>query len=466
MAKVEEFLEGAALSERIRQVCGADDVDCAVAFWGIAIKEHLFPAESGGKKRIVCDISMQATSRQALRDLGAPGNINLKVHDGLHAKVYISDRGAVIGSANASGRGIGLVEGARGQLLEAGMFCPPGSRSWKMAASWFKTIFKEATVIGAGELQRAPERSAELHPVASSADLAHMPLLQRLREYPAAFGGAHVAVADGRLDEAMARATKVDRTRARGVSVQSLDDVILQNGEGGELRPFVGPLLLLWRGRSVTWVRAYVDCSTWPIKQPDSVFGIEDWSGFWEMTDQKPSEVRLSRDESNLVAHLLKQDGDRWIYKAMEFAEKLEALLAGSATSGSPQAGTEDVPSAAMAYAMLGQELAKAGLSAPSTFTVRQNARVGAETLEWWHVQTPSGVSSRTPRTQAYLRAYVRIAACKALPAGGLTLEDGKLWMDRSVISRLERDGSLQFKGQGPQSRFVLTDQGRRLLSS
>lgn len=302
--------------------------------------------------------------------------------------------------------------------------------------------------------------------MASGADLSRMSLLQRLREHPAAFRGVHVAVADGRLDEAMAKKTKQDRSRERDASVGSVDEVILQNGEGGELRPFAGPLLLLWRGRSVTWVQAYVDCSTWPIKQPDSVFGIEDWSGFWEIADQTPSELRLSKEESNLIARLLEQDEERWLYDATEFAEKLEALLAGSPASGRSTLGAEDAPSADVAYATLEGELADAGLGAPSAFTVRQNPRAGAETLEWWHARMRSGVSSQTPRTRAYLRAYVRIAAGNVLPAGGLMLKDGRLWMDRSVISRLERDGFLKFEGQGSVSKFVITDQGRRLLSS
>jgi len=38
-----EFLWGAELSNRIRTVCDAADVDCAVAFCGVGMKEHLFP---------------------------------------------------------------------------------------------------------------------------------------------------------------------------------------------------------------------------------------------------------------------------------------------------------------------------------------------------------------------------------------------------------------------------------------
>lgn len=322
----EEFLSGAALSERVRYVCGGEDVNCAVSSWGAGVEEHLFSAERGGTRRIVCDVSMQATSRKALRELGAPNNANLKVYDGLDAKVYISTRGAVIGSANANAAGLGLLSDKRGQLLGAGVYCPPGSEAWRNAVSWFGEIFEKATTVGIDDLERAPERSAELHPVASSADLARMPLLQRLRQYPAAFGNTHIAIANRRLDEAKAKATKTDRARWRDADARSPDEVVLQVGEGGEIHQFSGSMLLFLRSRSVTRVLAYIECTTWPIQQPDSVFGIEGWSEFWQLAKQKPPKTRLLDEESDQIALLLEQEEDRCVFHPMEFAEKLIAL--------------------------------------------------------------------------------------------------------------------------------------------
>jgi DNA-binding PadR family transcriptional regulator len=40
------------------------------------------------------------------------------------------------------------------------------------------------------------------------------------------------------------------------------------------------------------------------------------------------------------------------------------------------------------------------------------------------------------------------------------------LWMDRSVISRLERDGYLTFVPEGREPWFELTDEGRRYIEA
>lgn len=59
---------------------------------------------------------MQATTQAALIALGAPHNERLLHLDGLHAKVYLSRRGAVVCSANASSNGIGFGEASVGKL--------------------------------------------------------------------------------------------------------------------------------------------------------------------------------------------------------------------------------------------------------------------------------------------------------------------------------------------------------------
>lgn len=52
------FLHGQALSDRIRVVCSANEVDCAVAFWSEKVRDDLFPRWQEQKTRIICDISM------------------------------------------------------------------------------------------------------------------------------------------------------------------------------------------------------------------------------------------------------------------------------------------------------------------------------------------------------------------------------------------------------------------------
>ena len=101
------FLTDRDLATVIKNVLGGSDVRCAVAFWGRGI-EALFPQTTVNQPRIICDVVLGGTSPDVLRALGAPRNDFLRHIPRLHAKVYISDRGAIVGSANASQNGIGL----------------------------------------------------------------------------------------------------------------------------------------------------------------------------------------------------------------------------------------------------------------------------------------------------------------------------------------------------------------------
>ena len=76
------------------------------------------------------------TSPKALVALGATKNKQLRHVPDLHAKVYISDRGVVVGSANASSNGIGF--DADPGLIEAGMLLRPDDAGFAEAAAWFE----------------------------------------------------------------------------------------------------------------------------------------------------------------------------------------------------------------------------------------------------------------------------------------------------------------------------------------
>lgn len=160
-----EFLEGKILSERIKAVVEYDNLWCAVAFWGHGVVTELFGGETLDRSdvQVICDLSMGATNPTALRALGAPNSKNIRYLNDLHAKVYISDFGAVIGSANASRNGIGFNQSDPG-LLEAGVFVPKNSDVWRAAAQWFDLKFEKAQVIGDAELNEAQlEWDTRLH---------------------------------------------------------------------------------------------------------------------------------------------------------------------------------------------------------------------------------------------------------------------------------------------------------------
>jgi len=118
------------------------------------------------------------------------------------------------------------------------------------------------------------------------------------------------------------------------------------------------------------------------------------------------------------------------------------------------------------ARAAVAEELAREGWNTASTFTVRDGSRPSTSSLAWWHENTPENETSETQRSVAYLRAYIRIGGPR-LYAGGLFLKRRRLWMDRSVISRLERDGYLVLADEGSREPyFELTPAGRMLVGN
>ncbi len=153
-----EFLAAEDLSGRIRKVCSGDDVKCAVAFWGNNAEVELFnPPQIEAKEfKIICDISMGGTNPETIKQLGAPENPNLKHIEGLHAKVYISNSGCVIGSANASDNGVGFQNSAK--HLEAGVFHLPRSKVWEKARKWFEKTFKVAKPLDAKAFDECERR--------------------------------------------------------------------------------------------------------------------------------------------------------------------------------------------------------------------------------------------------------------------------------------------------------------------
>lgn len=154
------FLDDKQLGPAITSLLSGGDVRCAVAFWGDGAKKALFPAKSAAQRaRIICDISMGGTNPAELKKLGAPTNSKLQHVKGLHAKVYISDRGAIICSANASNRGIGFLEVAH--LTEVGTFHASKSKAYTEISAWFEELSGKAKALGPKALKEAERNWAK-----------------------------------------------------------------------------------------------------------------------------------------------------------------------------------------------------------------------------------------------------------------------------------------------------------------
>jgi hypothetical protein len=133
---------------------------------GACLDQHgIVEVEPEGRPAVdPCDIAMGCNSQKSLQRFGAPNNGDLKVLDGLHAKIYVSRAGAVVGSANASTNGIGLTNGEE-RNMAAGVFFARDSTGWQQAIAFFEWCWKTSVPLDQTQLGRARTWARDPGPV-------------------------------------------------------------------------------------------------------------------------------------------------------------------------------------------------------------------------------------------------------------------------------------------------------------
>jgi hypothetical protein len=192
-----QFLTSKQVGVVIRRVVKGAGACCAVAFWGDGYDGGLFQGGMPYDARVICDVTMGGTNPKELGRLGAPDNPRLRHIPRLHAKVYLSDRGVVVGSANASENGLGAA--ANGGLVEACVFHPPGDEVYQQAASWFKRRWERSFPVDDDALDDA-RASWSRRPGSSRAMKKPNPdsVLDTLLSAPERFRGVGVVFGSGR----------------------------------------------------------------------------------------------------------------------------------------------------------------------------------------------------------------------------------------------------------------------------
>lgn len=316
-----EILYGAALSERIRSICSRDYVDCAVAFLSGAVRDDLFPRWKKQTVRFVCDISMGCNSQSALKAFGAPKNDNLKVRDGLHAKIYISEVGAIVSSANASLNGVGLTDRPAGNL-EAGVFFNPNTTGWFDAKKLFEQLWA-SPMIDTKQLDRAPKFTSDPGKRISQEGGRDVSLLNRLKSYPEQFSSVlfvaeHVPI---QPDEASKAARHYEAAAQEGEFEPQRRDLIL-TARHDEFPPIPRNAIMFWHdgeGGKVD-ILAYSDVVTVRSKKFTTLWGIKHWPKFWSALETKAPRKALSDAEQDFIRSL--HDGS-WVVSAEELARTL-----------------------------------------------------------------------------------------------------------------------------------------------
>ncbi|MBB2158392.1 hypothetical protein HLH33_19210 [Gluconacetobacter diazotrophicus] len=317
-----QFMTDYDLANAIKHVLAGTDVRCAVAFWGIGA-ESLLNKSGEARPRIICDVTLGGTSPNALRALGAPKNEDLRHIPSLHAKVYISDRGAIIGSANASRNGVGL-DGPP-SLTEAGVRLAPDSETFRHAESWFESQWGASTQVNDAALDLATQR---FRPGRSLGGLPMRPgsLLDLIAADPDRFSDVSIVLAQSSSTQEERKQVRTAVQNANPRNIQEINS-LPDNGM------FIG-----WEAQELNrWHRTFIEL--WMPNQRLSVYGRQvvyicdaegavmsrsSWRSIRQVVgDELPSQAQIAASDGRIVRTLLDERGNR-LYSSYELAAEIE----------------------------------------------------------------------------------------------------------------------------------------------
>jgi len=135
------------LSEIKRLFKSASKIKCAVAFWGKGASD-LFSNSKAKKIEITCNLMSGGTNPYEIEIImdNIKKNGEVRMDTSLHAKVFWTDKGMVIGSANASANGLSL-EGAEIEGWKEMSVLIEDQKLIKEAEKWFDKVFLKSKEI-------------------------------------------------------------------------------------------------------------------------------------------------------------------------------------------------------------------------------------------------------------------------------------------------------------------------------
>ncbi|MEK8027513.1 phospholipase D family protein [Pseudaquabacterium rugosum] len=144
----------AALHSALTQ---AEDASVAIAFWGKGAREQLFSDWRGRHLRVLCNLAQGGTNPAAIRELQQITGAEVRALDDLHAKMVLTERQLIVGSANASANGLDHGEQDFNGWREAGLVTED-EESRRKAQNWFSTHWTRAgKSVNEDDLQKAEQ---------------------------------------------------------------------------------------------------------------------------------------------------------------------------------------------------------------------------------------------------------------------------------------------------------------------
>jgi HKD family nuclease len=150
------LLHGEKYFEKVSDLIKTSNkIRISVAFWG-AGSESLFDGAVGKQLQIVCNLSMGGSNPSVIEKLMAMKNVEVRQLDQLHAKLVLSDKGMVVGSANMSANGLGFEGKESDSFYELGIYSADSSLL-EEANNWFDKKWNESRSIDDNDIEVAKE---------------------------------------------------------------------------------------------------------------------------------------------------------------------------------------------------------------------------------------------------------------------------------------------------------------------
>jgi len=147
-----EFLNETDALKCIQDIVSkSDEIKFAVAFWGQGAIENLGLKDRSKRPQILCNLDSGACNPDVIKKLLE--TCDVKRHEKLHAKVYWTKVGMVMGSSNASTNGL-AVEGDAGKgWREANIFSDDPAML-NSAKAWFDRLFNEGIPVQKDDIDK------------------------------------------------------------------------------------------------------------------------------------------------------------------------------------------------------------------------------------------------------------------------------------------------------------------------
>jgi|ERR1700730_16915251 hypothetical protein len=135
-----EFLNHQMIKGKVRTLLSAQQkTKIAVAYWGSDALKLLGLNPKRTNLQVLCCLKGGSSDPDVIKRFGQKA----RQIDNLHAKVFWTPKGAVVGSANASANGLPEQEEFASKLIEAGVFIKDGSVLAKIG-QWFDGLYDPA----------------------------------------------------------------------------------------------------------------------------------------------------------------------------------------------------------------------------------------------------------------------------------------------------------------------------------